>query len=190
MTTVEEKEGLDRIGGFLLVLIVLVILGSAVALAFNLAPERFGAPPVGGVARLWGIVTAALGLVLAVALATRRPWAPDALMTLMLVQVVVAIVLARTMPTSPLSGLPPAVERALAATQTALWNAVLIAYLLRSRRVALVYRRSERERTVPGWLRVLPDGAASVLERTGAAGFVVLLTLVAGVLAWLVAATA
>ncbi len=41
---------------------------------------------------------------------------------------------------------------------------------------------------MPGWLRALPDAAAAVVERTGAAGFVVLLTLVYAVVAGLVAA--
>jgi hypothetical protein len=141
----------------------------------------------------------ALGLVFAWALATRRAWAPDALVSYQLLALAVMPIilpvqlseqraLLTRAPSAEGVSTAAAIVAGLESGVTALLAAIIMSYLLTSRRVARVYRREEREQFVPGWLRALPDAATAVVKRTGAAGFVVLLTLVYAVVAGLVAA--
>lgn len=195
MATAAGDAKLDRIGGFLLVLIIVSIIGNGWQLLTGLAPQLAEGATASGAGRLWALTTGAVGLGLSLGLAGRRPWAPDGMVTFWLVGIAVGIVLfpllvGPSLRQTAAAGIDPVLIGVWGVAFGAVLQGVGIAYLLRSRRVALVYRRAERERLVPGWLQVLPDVATAVVERTGAAGFVVVLALVVTFVTWLVLAAA
>lgn len=190
------EERLNRIRGFLLVVIITWFIGGVLTIIsvilFTLgAISRGTIPGLFLIAwQLWAAANGIITLIIALGLIRRRAWAPDALVSLQLIifavgllllPITVPLALART--NSSMTG-NPLIAVSIAVLVTA-WSSAIVAYMLKSRRVARIYLRDEREQLVPGWLRLLPDAAAAVIKRTGAVGFVVLLVIL-HVVAWMV----
>ena len=193
------EDRLNRIRGFLLVVIVILLISGVLSI-LNVILFAIGAISMGKIPgsfligwQLWVAANGIIILIIVLGLIRRRAWAPDAIVTqqliviaigLLLLPITTPLTLARTNSPMTANSLIFVSVVALAAA----WSSAVVAYMLKSRRVARIYRRDEREQLVPGWLRLLPDAAAAVVKRTGAVGFVVLLVILHVVVTWAVIA--